>query len=351
MQFGSDNQTGASEKVLKKIIEANSGYTHGYGNDDWTQRAVSALKDIFECELDAFFVATGTAANSLALSCLIQSWESVLCHAQSHINMDESTAPEFFSGGGRLVGLSKYRGKIEIEDLNQYFDKLNIDVPHSSRATALSLTQASEVGQVYTPQEISAIAKKAHAHGLQVHMDGARFSNALVSIGCTPAEMTWKAGVDVLCLGASKNGALAAEAVIFFKPGYAEQFIHRRKRAGHLLSKGRLFGAQFVGWLENSYWLELARHANSQASKLSSELSKINGIRFAWPTQANEIMIVMPTVMAKKLQDAGAEFYEWYLESLPASITLQSHETFVRLVTSFQTSDQHISEFCEIARS
>lgn len=350
MQFGSDNQTGASEKVIKKLLEANAGYTHGYGNDDWTQRAVDALKNVFECELDAFFVATGTAANSLALSCLIQPWESVLCHAQSHINLDESTAPEFFSGGGRLVGISKHKGKIEIEDLNRYFEKLNIDSPHNSRATALSITQSSEVGLVYSVEEVSALTKKAHSHGLLVHMDDARFSNALASVGCKPAELTWKAGVDVLCLGASKNGALAAEAVIFFKQGYAEQFIHRRKRAGHLLSKGRLFGAQFVGWLENGYWLELARHANAQANRLASELSKIEGVRFAWPTQANEVMVVMPKVMAKKLQSLGAEFYEWYPDSLPASFILKEHETFVRLVTSFQTSDQHISEFCSLAR-
>lgn len=349
MQFGSDNQTGASEKVLKKLVEANSGYTHGYGNDDWTQRGVSKLKEVFECDLEAFFVATGTAANSLALSCLVKPWESILCHSLAHVAIDESTAPEFFSGGARLVGLSKYRGKIELEDLNKYFEVLNIDVPHSSRATAISLTQATEVGQVYSPQEISAIAKKAHSHGLNVHMDGARFSNALVSLGCTPAELTWKAGVDVLCLGATKNGALAAEAVIFFKPELAEQFIHRRKRAGHLLSKGRVFGAQFVGWLEGGHWLDLAKHANSQARQLSDELSKIKEIRFVWPTQANEIFIIIPKTMSEKLKAAGAEFYEWYTESLPTSITLQNNEVLVRLVTSYQTLNSHISEFCAIA--
>ena len=217
MQFGSDNQTGASTQVMEMLIRANDGFTHGYGDDQWTDRAVEALKDIFECDLEAFFVPTGTAANSLALSCLVQSWDTILCHDQAHILIDESTAPEFFTGGARLIGISRGEGKLSVEHLRHYFSVAGNDFPHNSSARALSITQASENGLLYTPEEVAALTDVAHDYGLRVHMDGARFSNAVAGLGCTPAEITWQAGVDVLCLGATKNGALAAEAVIFFK--------------------------------------------------------------------------------------------------------------------------------------
>jgi threonine aldolase len=346
MYFGSDNQTGASSQVLNMLTEANNDYTHGYGDDRWTHQAIDALKTLFECDLDAYFVATGTAANSLALSCMVQPWESILCHDSAHIILDESTAPEMFTGGARMVPISKGEGKINPVQLNQYVQKTGTDYPHNVRPAALSITQASESGLVYTPTEVAALSAAAKANGLSVHMDGARFANAVASQQCAPAELSWKAGVDVLCLGATKCGALSAEVVIFFNKDLAHTFTHRRKRSGHLLSKGRLFGAQMVGWLQDDHWLELAQHANNQAAKLAKAIASIDGLTLAWPVESNELFVIMPKGLAEYLQAAGAEFYDWYESTLPANITLGEDEMFARLVTSFVSQDSQREAFC-----
>lgn len=347
MNFGSDNQTGASTRVLEMLSTANDGFTHGYGEDKWTEQAVDALKEVFECDLKAYFVATGTAANCLALSCLVQPWETVLCHSQAHIFVDESTAPEQFSGGARMLGISRRDGKVNATHLDDYFSNVGMHIPHNPIARAVSITQASEAGLVYRSDELNQLCGVAKEHGLRVHMDGARFANALVAAGCSPAEMTWKAGVDVLCLGATKCGALCAEAVIFFDQDLAQTFEHRRKRAGHLLSKGRLFGAQFLGWLKDGHWLELAARANRQAAKLAEGLNAIGGIRLAWPIEGNELFVTMPTQLMNDLLQAGAEFYDWYPAALPEHMSLAEDETFVRLVTSFATRDDEVSAFCD----
>lgn len=349
MHFGSDNQTGASAQIMEMIQKANSGYAHGYGEDKWTARAMQALKDTFECDLEAFFVVTGTAANALALSCLVQPWETVLCHHQAHILIDESTAPEFFTGGARLMSITKRAGKITKEHLHEYFRIAGTDYPHNTRARALSFAQSSELGQVYTPQEITTLCAAAKHYGMSIHMDGARFANAVAALDCTPAEITWQAGVDVMSLGATKNGALAAEAVIFFNTGLARKYRERRKRAGHLLSKGRFFGAQFIGWLENGHWLDLARHANQLASQLAEDLSAIPNIRLAWPVQANEVFVILPKTTTESLEAAGATFYEWYPQGLPPETELHKGETFIRLVTSYTTLNEDIAAFCAVA--
>jgi threonine aldolase len=346
MYFGSDNQTGASPQVLDMLAQANNEFTHGYGDDRWTHRAIEALKTLFECDLDAHFVATGTAANSLSLSCMVQPWEGILCHNSSHIILDESTAPEFFTGGARMLPVSQGEGKISPEHLNHYFDFMGTDHPHNIKATALSITQASEAGLVYTSEEIATLSDIAKDHGLRVHMDGARFANAVASIGCTPAELTWKAGVDVLCLGATKCGALCAEVVIFFNRDLAETLSHRRKRSGHLLSKGRLFGAQMAGWLKDNHWLDLALHANSQATALASQICSYDGVKLAWPVQSNELFVIMPKALAQYLRKAGAEFYDWYESTSPPGTVLTEDQTYVRLVTSFATQDSQREEFC-----
>ncbi len=348
MIFGSDNQSCASPKVMEMMIKANEGFTHGYGDDKWTRKAEEKLKSVFECDLEAYFVVTGTAANCLALSCLVQPWESVLCHDNAHIVIDESTAPELFTGGSRLIPISNGDGKITPDHITDYFEKAGTDIPHNSLAKALSIAQASEAGLVYTPEEISAISTLCSEKGLKFHMDGARFANAVASLNCTPADLTWKAGVDVLCLGATKCGALCAEAVLFFNKELAETFIHRRKRTGHLLSKGRVFGAQFVGWLYNDHWLELANHANSHAARLAESLSLYKEITIVWPVQANEIFLTMPKDLAEQLQRSGAEFYEWIPEALPKHIALKEDEVFIRLVASFQTNDEHRQQFCDV---
>jgi len=350
MQFGSDNQTGASQQVLNTLISANTGFTHGYGDDHWCELAKEALMQVFDCELDIFFVVTGTAANSLALSCLVQPWETILCHHQAHILLDESTAPEFFSGGARLIPITHNACRLELRHLEHFFDSVSPEIPHTPTAKALSITQTNEAGQVYSVEEVSALCSLAHGHKLHVHMDGARFANAVAALGCTPADISWKAGIDVLTLGATKCGALAAEAVIFFNQELASSFIHRRKKSGHLISKGRLLGAQFVGWLKDNYWLELAKLANSRAKQLEVKLTPISVVKQVWQCQANEIFLIMPGKLAKELQTAGAEFYQWPVSLLPKGIKLDKKDVFVRLVTSFATTNEHITDFCDLIR-
>ncbi len=347
MIFGSDTQSCASRQIMQMMGEANQGFSHSYGGDEWSAKAIAELRKVFDCDLEVFFVATGTAANCLALSCLVQPWENILCHNNAHILFDESTAPEFFSGGARLIPISQGDGKLSAMHVEHYFETALTDIPHNSRAGALSLTQASETGLVYSPEEIKAISAVCKKNKLRLHMDGARFANALVTAGCTAAQLTWKSGVDVLCLGATKCGAIGAEAVIFFDKDLAETFVHRRKRTGHLLSKGWIFGAQFVGWLRDDHWLELARHANTQATQLAEQIAPIEGLQIVWPVQGNEIFATMPKDLARWLQNQGAEFYEWYPDSLPGNINLGENDVFVRLVTSFLTKDEQRLEFCD----
>lgn len=349
MQFGSDNQVGASRQVLDAVVAANDGHVHSYGNDPYSERAIESLKETFGCELSAFFVSTGTASNALALSCLAQPWEIILCHDHSHILNDESTAPEFFSHGSRLVGISKGDGKLEPRHLREYFALAGTEYPHNSRAAALNITQASENGLVYSADELRALADIAHEKKLKVQMDGARFANAVAALGCKPADLSWKSGVDVLCLGATKNGALAAEVVIFFDAALAASFVHRRKRSGHLLSKNRFAGAQLAAWLKDGHWLELAAHANKQASALAERLNKIDGIKTTWPVRANEAFVILPKRIAERLRAAGAEFYEWPLTGLPPGVKLNNDQAYIRLVTSFVTTDDEVARFCEIA--
>lgn len=352
MQFGSDNHTGASSRVLAALVAANEGHTHGYGDDEWTRRAHAALAEAFERPVDVFFVGTGTASNTLALACLVQPWESILCHSQAHILLDESSAPELQTGGARPVGISGRDGKLTAEHLHRYYENAAIhDAPHNVRPGALSVTQSSELGLVHTPEELASLAEAARRYGLALHMDGARFANAVAATGSSPAELSWRAGVDVLSLGATKNGCLAAEAILCFRPGLAQQLAFRRKRAGHLLSKGRLFGAQFSGWLEGGHWLALAHHANAQAARLAAILDELPGVRRVWPTQANEVFAVLPGALVRGLRAAGAEFYEWYKDSLPAGVTLGADEVFARFVTSFATNDEHLRAFGAATRS
>jgi threonine aldolase len=349
MNFGSDNQAGASQRVIDAVVAANAGNAHGYGSDPWSERATNLLRETFQCDLEAFFVPTGTAANSLALSCLAQPWEIILCHNHAHILNDEATAPEFFTGGARLIGISQHDGKLEPRHLSEYFQYAGKEYPHNSRATVLSITQASENGLVYTPDEIASLSSLARNEQLKIQMDGARFANAVAALKCAPADISWKADVDVLCLGATKNGALACEVVLFFDKKLADQFVHRRKRSGHLLSKSRFIGAQMEAWLRDGYWLKLATHANDCAAKLAKELASIPGIRITWSPQANEIFVVLAKQLVERLRAAGAEFYEWPLAALPPAMKITSDEAYVRLVTSFLTTDSEIQKFCSIA--
>jgi threonine aldolase len=344
MFFGSDNQTGCSARVLQALTRANEGFTPGYGDDEWTAHAADALQKTFETELDVFFVASGTAANCLSLAALVAPWQTILAHSGSHILLDESTAPEFFTAGARIHGIGRGCGKLTPALLNDHMTTVGQHVPHNPLPGAVSLAQANENGLVYTPDEVAGIATWARQRSLGVHMDGARFSNAVASLACTPAEITWKAGVDILVLGASKNGCLAAEAVIVFDRKHSQSIVHQRKRSGHLLSKGRFFGAQFSAWLEDDHWLDMARHANRQARMLAEKIQSIPGVLLAWPVDANELFVCLKKSSAAQLRACGAQFHEWYADALPLGCALKDDEVSIRLVCSFATSDAHIDQ-------
>ncbi|MGG6293966.1 threonine aldolase family protein [Leptolyngbya sp. AN02str] len=338
MNFCSDNVTGMSPEMLAALAAANEGSAMPYGDDDISQQLTTQFSDLFETEVVIFPVATGSAANALALSVLTPPFGSIYCHNQAHIHVDECGAPEFYTGGAKLVTLDGANGKLVAEDLAIALRQGGAGVVHHVQPSAISLTQASEAGTVYTIAEIEAIAQVAHTHRLPLHMDGARFANALVSLGCTPADMTWRAGVDVLSFGATKNGAMAAEAVVFFNPNQAKDFIFRRKRGGHLFSKMRFLSAQLQAYLTDDLWLRNAQHANHMAAVLAQGLTKIPHVELCYPVQANELFVKLPTEIIEGLQAEGFRFYVW------------SDSNLIRLVTAFNTQEAHVQKFLTTAQ-
>lgn len=334
---------------MQALAHANTGASSGYGSDAWTERAVDSLREVFEADLEAYFVASGTAANCIALAAMTRPWQVVLAHEQAHVAMDESTAPEFFTGGARTVGVASGGPRLLAEDLEAHLTRRGKEAPHNPQAAALSITQATEAGLVYRVEEIAALSRVAHAHGLSVHMDGARFANAIAALGVTPAAATHRAGVDVLTLGATKNGCMGVEAIVVFNRTLSTDIEHIRKRSGHLLSKSRYLGAQIHAWLEDGHWLELARHANRQAQRLSAGMATLPEVSLAWPTEANEVFLSMPRRLADALRQAGAHFYDWYPAALPRGQGLGAEETLVRLVASFATSDADVDELLRCA--
>ena len=350
MNFASDNASGASDKILKALSAANAGPATAYGGDDWSQRATVRLSEIFERDCAVYLVATGTAANALALAALTPPWGAVFCHEEAHIGEDECGAPEFYTGGAKLVGIPGDNGKLTPAALATTLKRFPRGVPHHVQGAALSLSQATEAGTIYTCAEIAALSALAREASLHVHMDGARFANALLALGCTPAEMTWRAGVDALCFGATKNGALACEAVVFFDKDKAANFAFQRKRGGHTWSKGRFLGAQMDAYLEGDHWLALARHANAAATRLAQGLAGIHGVRLAFPAQANEVFPILPRAAEAAIKAAGARYYEWICRSVPLGLRPQLEETSLRLVTSFATTNSEIDAFVALVR-
>ena len=349
MDFTSDNATGASPEILRAVVAANDGTAPAYGADDWSRRAERALAEVFETDLAAYLVATGTGANALALSALVEPWGAALCHEFAHVAVDECGAPEFFAGGAKLAQVAGPAGKIAPQGLRDMLELMPRGIVKQVQPMALSLAQATECGTIYSLDELAALADIAHAAGLSVHMDGARFANALVALGCTPAEMSWKAGVDVLSLGATKNGALACEAVIFFDKSKADSFPFRRKRGGHTLSKGRLLGAQMLAYLEDGRWLKTAAHANAMAARLEARLRALPGARVAFARQAHEVFAILPTAAHERLQRAGARYHPWTSRALEPADRPQPGETFVRLICSFATTAGEVDAFLAAA--
>ena len=347
MNFASDNTAGVAPEILQAVAGANAGFALGYGNDDLTRRVESQVADLFGHAAAVFLVPTGTVANALALAQVTPPWGGVLCHAQSHIMTDECGAPEFYGGGLKLIGLPGDDGKLSPASVAAAAERYRGHRPHQVNAASLSLTQASEAGTIYRPHEIAELTRIAHAHGLKVHMDGARFGNALARLNASPAELTWKAGIDVLSFGATKGGAMAAEAVVFFDPAIADAMHERRKRGGHLLSKHRFLAAQFEAFLHEGLWLRLARHANAMADRLA-EVLKAAGLPPVWPVEANLVFALLPEAVDAKLKAAGAAYYVREPDRLPAGIEAAPTDRLARFVTSFATREDEIARVAEL---
>jgi threonine aldolase len=342
INLASDNVVGASRPVLEALIAANDGAAAPYGTDPFSAKATELLSQVFEREVQNFMVATGTGANALALAALTPPWGAVFCHAESHVMDDECGAPEMFTDGAKIVGVPGANGKMTIAALEHQLARFGKGVVKSVQPAALSISQVTEAGTIYTLDEIRTFTAFARKHGLKTHLDGARFTNAMLALGCTAAEMTWKAGIDVVTFGASKNGCLACEAVIFFDPALAENFQYRRKRGGHTLSKGRLLGAQMIGYLENDHWIKNATHANAMAQKLAQGLRQTPGARLPWPVDANEVFVVVPLAAKKALDEAEIRAAPWSSNCVPDGFTIRDDEAFLRFVTSFATKAEEV---------
>jgi len=349
MNFASDNAAGIAPPILDAIGRAGEGFAIGYGDDAVTRRVERMFGDLFEREVAAFLVATGTAANSLALAQLSPPWGAVLCHREAHIMTSECGAPEFFGAGLRLVGLTGDAGRITPDGLKATLKGTEWGGPHHLSPSVLSLTQATEAGTTYPVDEIARLAAIAHGHGMTVQMDGARFANALARLGATPAEATWKAGVDVLAFGATKGGAMAAEAVIFFDPARAAAMGERRKRGGHLISKHRFVAAQFEAFLADGLWLTLARHANHMADRLARGLTGV-GLAPIWPVEANLVFAKLPTAIHERLMAEGASYYVRHRDTAHVD-GAHPDDVLVRLVTSFSTTAEEVDRFVMLAKA
>jgi threonine aldolase len=334
VKFASDNVAGACPEVLDALMKANEGDSAPYGNDDYSKVLQEKFSEIFEKEVIVYPTASGTAANALALSTMTPVFGNIYCHKLAHINTDECGAPEFYTGGAKLIPLTGINGKITPEELEKNISGTGI--VHHTQPSSVSVTQVCETGEVYELDEIKKIADVAHKHKLNMHMDGARFANALVALNCTPAEMTWKSGIDVLSFGATKNGCIAAEAIIFFKPELVGNISFLMKRAGHLLSKMRFVSAQLDAYISNDVWLKNAKQANEMGKKLSDGLVKHNSIKLAYPTQANEVFAKFPREMIEHLNSLGYKMNEDELDGQA-----------VRLVAAWNTLNSDVESFLE----
>ena len=345
MNFASDNVYGVHPKILDALSAANPATAPSYGGDDLTRKSEEKLAEIFGCDVRAFLVTTGTAANGLALSAITPGYGAIICHAEAHISCDECNSPEHFTGGAKIIGLHAPGGKI-VPAMVEKTLKSFIRGEHDPKPRGVSLTNATELGTVYSPADVQAMSDLIRPRGLKLHIDGARFANAVAGLGVTPAELTWKSGVDVMSFGATKNGAMMLEAVVFFDLSLAEDFAYRRMRSGQLVSKSRYLGAQMLAYLDNGLWLENAARANGLAQKLSHGLRQINTIRIPNPVQANEVFAVMPRVLYDRLLASGAKFYDWMPDSLGDGIA--PDEIFARFVLSFATPEADVDAFLKL---
>jgi len=334
-QFASDNYAGISPEAWVAMAEANGGAANAYGEDQWTAAAAEELRRVFNTDCEVFFVFNGTAANSLSLASLCQSYHSVICAETAHVATDECGAPEFFSNGLKLLLVQCGGGKLTPAAIRDAATRRN-DI-HFPKPKVVSITQSSETGQVYSAAEVAAIGAMCRDLGLRLHMDGARFANACASLGCDPAEITWRAGVDVLCFGGTKNGMAVGEAILFFDRDLARDFEYRCKQAGQLASKMRFLAAPWLGMLRGGYWLGNAQHANAQAKHFAAAVRDLPGVRIPFPVEANAVFIQAPPARLDALRARGWHFYNFIGDSARFMFSWNSDRAQVnRLIEAFR---------------
>jgi threonine aldolase len=333
-QFASDNNAGICPEALEALLRVNAeGHAPGYGEDRWTEQAAARIREVFETDCAVFFVFNGTAANALALAQLCKPYDAVIAHALSHIEEDEAGAPGFYSGGAKLVTADTTMGKLTPEVVDTLAGKGR--GVHHVKARVLSLTQATELGTVYSCEELGALVGAARRYGLKVHMDGARFANAVATLGCTPAAGSWRAGVDVLCFGGVKNGLAVGETVLFFDRELAQEFEWRVKQGGHLNSKMRLVTGPWLALLKDDLWLRNARHANAMAQRLAGHLREVAGVRLMFPVQANAVFAEIPVNVQERLRAKGWRFYTFL------------GETGCRLMCAWDMTAERVDRFAD----
>ncbi len=349
MNFASDNTSPAHPKVIEAITKANEGNARSYGDDPIMDRVRARVRELFEApEAAIYLVATGTAANALILATFVDPWEAVYCHRNSHIEEDECGAPEFYTGGSKLVLVDGGHARMTPDGLQRAIAHTGHSGVHNVQRGMVSLTNATECGAVYDPAQIAELAGIARTYDLPVHMDGARFANAIVAAGCSAAEMTWRAGVDALSFGGTKNGLMGVEGVVIFDPKKAWEFELRRKRGGHLFSKHRYLSAQMAAYLDDDLWREMATAANAAAKRLSEGIRQIEGASLVHPTEANGVFASWPRAGHRRAHEAGAEYYFW-----PSHQSLEGPDEEAlpaRLMCNWSTTETDVDRFLELIR-
>ncbi len=342
MNFRSDNIGAVAPQIIEAVVAANARSAVGYGGDEITARLNGLFSALFETEVRVLPVLTGTAANALALATVTPPYGAIYCHEAAHIQSDECGAPELFTGGAKLALLPGEQGKIDPGVLADALTNSGVGDVHHVQPAALSLTQQTETGGIYAVDQVTALADVARGHGMTVHMDGARFANAVAALDCTPADVTWRAGVDMLSFGATKGGAMAAEAIVLFRPELAGPLAYHHKRAGQLVSKMRFVSAQLEAYLADGLWLDLGRHANAMTARLAGGLAALPGARVEGVVEGNEMFVTLPEQVIAGLEAEGAGFYRWP-ESSPTSPT-------IRLVCAHDTTEAEVEALLAATR-
>lgn len=335
----SDNITGISDKVLEAIMRANKGTAFAYSDDKLSKQTKEKFREIFEKEdIVSHNLVSGTATNTLILSTLCPTYGVVFCHEHSHVYADECGGFEFQSGGAKLHPITGENGKLHPDTLEEAIGRYFVGEPHHNQPAAVTIANSTEAGTVYSPDEIAKLSEVIKKHNLKFHMDGARFANAIESIGCSPAEMTWKAGVDAISFGMTKNGTMGAEAAIYFNENDSDGFVYRSMRSGHLISKSRFIAAQILAYLANDHWLENSRHANNMASKLTNAVEKSQAIEFKYPQQSNVMFMKMKPALHERFVEAGVDYF----------FSEEGSHIEARFVTAFNTAETEIERIVEV---